>query len=245
MRIAVVSDIHGNPVALDAVLAELEERPVDHVVCLGDVATSGPQPREVLRRLRELGWPVIAGNTDSWLLDPKPYPGASEFYQTINALHYWTAEQITDQDREFIRSFQDRVEIKLDDDTSLLAFHGSPRASNDWITVQTPDEDLEQMVSVTPAMVLAGGHTHQQMLRHFRSKMLINPGSVGLAYEQVTPVVGNRNVPWAEYARLDWQDGCLGIEMRRIPYDLDALLEIARQSTMPRLEWWLSQWRRN
>lgn len=245
MRVAVVSDIHGNPVALDAVLAELKERPVDRVVCLGDVATSGPRPREVLQRLRELGWPVIAGNTDTWLLDPQPYPGASEFYQTINDLHYWCAEQLSEEDKDFIRSFKDQVEIKLDSETSLLAFHGSPRASNDWITAHTPDEDLEAMVNVTPALVLAGGHTHQQMLRHFRNKMLINPGSVGLAYEQVAAVVGNRNMPWAEYARLDWQDGRLGIEMRRIPYDLDALLEMAKESSMPRLEWWISMWGKN
>ncbi len=72
MRTAVISDIHGNCVALDAVLADLQAHPVDQVACLGDAIQGGPQPAKVAARLRELGWPVVMGNADAWLLSGIP-----------------------------------------------------------------------------------------------------------------------------------------------------------------------------
>ena len=71
MRIALISDIHGNLTALEAALAEIDRHKVDRIICLGDVALDGPQPTAVIRRLREQGIPVIKGNTDDWLLHPK------------------------------------------------------------------------------------------------------------------------------------------------------------------------------
>jgi predicted phosphodiesterase len=70
--LALISDIHGNAVALDAVLADLTRRGADEVICLGDVAAGGPQPREVIARLRELDCQAIRGNADGWLLDGLP-----------------------------------------------------------------------------------------------------------------------------------------------------------------------------
>jgi predicted phosphodiesterase len=65
-RVALISDIHGNAVALEAVLADIARRRVDEIVCLGDVAAGGPQPREALERLRTLGCAVVRGNADEW-----------------------------------------------------------------------------------------------------------------------------------------------------------------------------------
>ena len=68
MRVAVISDIHASRIALDKVLEDLERHPADQMVCLGDAIQGGPQPAEVVRRLRELGCPVVMGNADAWLL---------------------------------------------------------------------------------------------------------------------------------------------------------------------------------
>ncbi|MBB6098397.1 putative phosphodiesterase [Deinobacterium chartae] len=78
MKIALVSDIHGNLLALEALLADLGRERPDQVVCLGDLATDGPRPREVIRSVRALGWPTVAGNTDTWLLGPQPFADGSE-----------------------------------------------------------------------------------------------------------------------------------------------------------------------
>lgn len=68
MKVVVISDIHGNGVALEAVLAEIRGEGADQVVCLGDAIQGGPQPREVVGLLREWGIPVVMGNADAWLL---------------------------------------------------------------------------------------------------------------------------------------------------------------------------------
>src|SRR5690242_7314767 len=68
MRVGVISDIHGNCLALDAVLADLQRHPVDRVVCLGDAIQGGPQPAETVQRLRDLACPIIMGTADAWLL---------------------------------------------------------------------------------------------------------------------------------------------------------------------------------
>ena len=71
MRTALIADIHGNLVALDAVLSDIERRRVDRVVCLGDVAATGPQPCEAIDRIAEIGCDVVMGNTDEWLIEPR------------------------------------------------------------------------------------------------------------------------------------------------------------------------------
>ena len=72
MRIGLISDIHGNLIALESVLSELKREQVDSMICLGDVAALGPQPHEVIERLRKLNCPVVMGNTDDWYLQPLP-----------------------------------------------------------------------------------------------------------------------------------------------------------------------------
>ena len=72
MRLALISDIHGNNVALEAVLTAISTRAIAQVICLGDVASTGPQPYEVIKRLREMSCPVVMGNMDAWLLQPEP-----------------------------------------------------------------------------------------------------------------------------------------------------------------------------
>ena len=71
MKLAIFSDIHGHLVALEAVLADVAREGCEQMVCLGDVAANGPQPREVIARLRELNIPIVQGNTDEWLLNPQ------------------------------------------------------------------------------------------------------------------------------------------------------------------------------
>ncbi len=129
LTVALVADIHGNLAAFDAVLDALKAEPSDQIVCLGDVAATGPQPREVLRRLRELGCPVVMGNADAELLDVAP-PGAAtdEESRRIAEISRWCATQLDDADRAFLASFQPTVEISLREERCLLCCHGSPRS---------------------------------------------------------------------------------------------------------------------
>ena len=123
MRIALISDIHGNAVAFEAVLADLQRAQPDQVICLGDVATLGPQPREVLAHLQALGCPCVMGNHDSALLDLDAIrnyivlPGVEE---TVR----WCARQLSPADLAYIGSFQPSLALSAGGGASLLCFHG-------------------------------------------------------------------------------------------------------------------------
>jgi putative phosphoesterase len=240
MRIGLVSDIHGNLLALDAVLAELEREELDWVVCLGDVV-AGPRANDALGRIRALGCPVIMGNWDAWSVDgmPEPSTPVEEKLYAIGA--YW-AERLRDDDRDFIRSFAPTLELELEQGT-LLCFHGSPNSFDHWIVATTPDEEVAEMLAGFDAPVLVGGHTHLQMLRRYSESLFVNPGSVGLPFE-----LWSRDdvsiAPRAEYAVLTSSDGRLHVDLRRTTYDVDAHVRGGLGSGMPHADWWAASWER-
>jgi putative phosphoesterase len=240
MRIAIFSDIHGNLVSLEAVLADIEREGIEQMVCLGDVAATGPQPREVLARLRELNIPIVQGNTDEWLLQPQPYEGDSEFHQQIHEMDMWAVAQLTAVDRTFLQTFQPIIEIAIDTDNTLLCFHGTPRHNREIMRATTPDEEVAPMMADYSATILAGGHTHQPMIRRYEDKLILNPGSVGLPYL----VMGdsNQNPPWAEYAILHSENGHFGVELRRVMVAVTAVQEAILASGMSHKEWLAGQW---
>ncbi len=125
MKIALISDIHGNLPALEAVLAELNAEGVDEIVCLGDVALFGPQPRQVLAILRELGCPVVMGNTDAWALDPQPFEQRDEDSHRFYEVELWAVRQLSPSDLDQIGSFRPLVEIPLGGGENLLCFQAA------------------------------------------------------------------------------------------------------------------------
>ena len=245
MRIAIISDIHGNLVALNAVLDDIARAGVDRMVCLGDVAAFGPQPVEVVARLREMGCPVVMGDADATLLTPKP-PADSEVFRRLQEIDAWAIERLTSADRAYIAAFVPTLTIPLDDGTSLLCYHGSPRSFEEPIRATTSDDDLTQMLAGCDARVFVGGHTHLQMLRRYGDALVLNPGSVGLAYDRVpSPGTNVRNPPRGEYAILSVagsQMSQVAVDLRRIPFDVAALKRSAHENGMPYADWWCAEW---
>jgi len=233
MRVALISDIHGNLISLEAVLADINRQRVDQIVCLGDVATIGPQPREVIVRLKALDLAGITGNHESFLL------GSDLIYDDMDAPPWlgemidWSAGQLSGADFDYLRSFQRLIEIPFDAETSLLCFHGSPKSNTDMILPTTPAAELDEMLAGHGAAVMAGGHTHVQMVRQHKGLMIVNAGSVGEPLNQM-PVEDTACIlPWAEYTVVSWVNGFLGIESRRVPIDLQALKQAVLTSDMP------------
>lgn len=243
MRVALLSDIHGNCFALEAVRNALQRDTVDQVVCLGDVAIFGPQPHEALALLRSLNCPVVMGNTDAWALDPQPHPMRNAETAYFNAVELWGAGQLAADDLAYIRTFQPTLTVELGEkpgQATMLCYHGSPRSFHESIVATTPVADLAPMFNGHDALLLAGGHTHQPYMRRYRNQILLNPGSVGLAFENL-PDGTACNPPWAEYALVTWYAGQVQVNLRRVPYDVEALIEFTRTTTMPHSEWWLSK----
>ncbi|HEX2348299.1 MAG TPA: metallophosphoesterase family protein [Ktedonobacterales bacterium] len=239
-KIAILSDIHGNLPALEAVLAAIADETITRIVCLGDVAALGPQPHEVITRLRALGCPVVMGNTDAALLALRRGDSAPGYDDDDR----WIAAQLTDDDVTYIHTFQPTVSESLSEGVTLLCYHGSPRSYDERITAETSDAALDEMLAATPAQLYAGGHTHQQLLRRYRDALILNPGAVGFAKDAIAPATTIRNPSWAEYAVVASDGARLDISLRRVPFDLDALFAAQDASPIPRARWRKGEWRR-
>lgn len=239
MRFAFISDIHGNLQALELVLADLQNAKVDQIVCLGDVASLGPQPCEVIARLRQLQIPIIMGNHETYLLNPEL---TENHHPWLRASELWCLEQLTPDDLNFLSSFQPQVSFALNANTNMLCYHGSPRSNEEWLFPITPSETLDEYFSGQQAQVMVGGHTHVQMVRQHRGITVLNPGSVGMPFEFPMRGPNQHALRRAEYATLDITNGHLTINLHQLPIDFDALAEVSRVSGLPDVEFWLSTW---
>lgn len=241
MKIALISDIHGNLVALEAVLAELNAARPDQIICLGDVVVSGPQPQAALARVHALGCPVVMGNTDEWVLAPRPFTIRSQRDQILYDVELWGANQLTDDDRAFIETFQPTVMMDLGHGRSLLCSHGSPRSNTEAIEATTPDAELTTIFAEHPATIYASGHTHTPLLRRYGDSFVLNPGSVGLPFYR-GPDGSFINPARAEYALITATADNLTISLHRVGYELDELVTAVAASTMPHQQAFLDDW---
>ena len=180
MPLALVSDIHGRDRALAAVVAELERLGVRDAVCLGDTVQGGDEPRQVLDRLAALGWPVILGNADDFLLEV-PADSPEEITPAQLEKREWTLSQLDASHLDQIRSFAPTLDVELDGGLTLRAFHGSPGSYDDVLLPETSDAEAERHWGGSGVDVLAGGHTHMQWTRIVDGALYVNPGSVGVS----------------------------------------------------------------
>jgi putative phosphoesterase len=235
MRIAVISDIHGNCVALEAVLADIQRRNIDQIVCLGDAIQGGPQPAETVQRLRDLACPVVMGNADAWMLTGIVTSGNETISPAQLAVREWSLSRLSAADQAYIAQFSPTLEIAMEADKKLLCFHGSPHNFDDIILPNTPQEDLHRFLDDFNATLFAGGHTHNQQWRRLgAASWYLNPGSIGLAWNwQLLDTPDFRADPWANYAIVSSEGAQLNVEFLSVPFDIDLYVAIVRSSGKP------------
>jgi predicted phosphodiesterase len=240
LRVVLFSDVHGNGVAFRAMLDDLSRQEYDHIVCLGDHAQGGPQPRECLELLRDLGCPAVYGNSDHFLLTLDF--GHEEVTEAQIANAKWAQSRLSDDLLEFHRSFPPTVELDLGEGKTLLAFHATPRSREEIIEPGTEEDAFRAPFAGLGAAVFAGGHTHQQWARRCGEAYYLNPGSVGLAYDHLQDEESLRADPHAEYAILTTGES-VGVEFRRVPFDRERVLQAIKSSGMPHPEPAARLWR--
>ena len=239
MRVALISDLHGNALALDAVLDDAARAGVDRVVCLGDVATLGPKPHEVLARLAAIGCECIMGNHDAFLLDAELIKRYTEAPPVVAAVD-WCRAQLAADELAFVRTFRETLTLPLGDGATLFAYHGTPRSNMEDLTATTPHETVDEMLAGAPATatVMAGGHTHLQMLRQHRGTLIVNPGSVGQPFVEAPRGTPPTLMAHAEYAIV----APASVELRRVALDKRALREQAAAVDFPLRDFLLAQY---
>jgi predicted phosphodiesterase len=176
------------------------------------------------------------GNADDFLLTGEASddePTSDERRRQLAIVRDWSFSQLTQADREMIASFSPTIEIPLENERSLLCFHGSPKSFNDIIFSTTPDEEVRQFLEPNEQTFYTGGHTHVQFMRHFGRTFHFNPGSVGLAYRHDQDEANFRVDPWAEYAVLTDAQGRLSLEFRRVPFAAERLIKVYAESGRP------------
>ncbi len=247
MRIALISDIHGNTVALQTVLNDIMNHDVDTIVCLGDIVATGPDPTGTIDLVADLDCPVVTGNTDidmlavpDWWHDPAAV-GAPASALPIAEIGVWCASQLSDQHRNFLAGLPVTTEVDLGDAGALLAFHGSPRLVNDNIIASTPVPDVAEMLKGTTQPLLAGGHTHVPMLRRHGSQTIINPGSVGAPFAGYSDAGDDDIASHAAYAVVTTRGSAMDIDLRQVPVDHAELVAMVEAGDMPWGEWWLDR----
>ena len=215
MRVAVVSDIHGNLPALEAVLDEIERERIDLIVSCGDVA-SGPMPAETIEVLRALiNARFVHGNADRGLI--AAFDGTERPVLEGPAAD-WCSAQLSRDQRDFLASFEDTVGLDLEGIGRVLFCHGSPRSDLEIMTRLTPDDRLRKYIEAVDADVVVCGHTHMPFDRSVGKVRVTNPGSVGMPYIE----------PGAFWAMFDGE-----LRFRRTDYDRDAAAARIRRSRWP------------
>ncbi len=236
MRIAFVSDIHGNLPALEAVVSDLRRRGADSVVNLGD-SLSGPlMPRETAQYLMTQGWPTLAGNHERQLLTQGP--------GRRNASDEYAHSQLTTAELAWLASLPPTLRLTPE----VLLCHGTPSSDVTYF-LETLGEDgqvraasadeIVVRLGTEAAPVVACGHTHvARSVRTARGQLLLNPGSVGCpAYDDIHPVphVVETGSPDARYALLDETADGWVVSLLSVPYDYEPMAVLARRNG--RLEW--------
>ena len=241
MKLAIISDIHGNSFALDRVLNAINDEGISKIVCLGDLALLGFDPNGSINRIAERGIPTVRGNADDMLLNGPPLLPETDAARSIgNAWRRWNSEQTGTAEREFLAGLPASIDVEIEGVT-LCAYHGSPRSYDEGIRPETPDETLDEFCAGTEAALLAGGHTHGMMLKRWRGRTVVNPGTVGLPFIRMAvdaPGIGN----WAEYAVITVENGAIDISFRHLPIAQDAIAAAVHASGIPHADVWIERW---
>lgn len=234
MRLAIVSDVHGNLLALEAVVADARALGVDTFVNLGDLLSGPLQPRETAVRLIELGWLTLRGNHERQLLEtPASALGPSDAFARA---------QLTEPHRRWLGALPTHARLEND----VLLVHGSPRSDLEYLleTIEptglraaTTSEVEARLGDEAHAALLACGHTHVPRVVTLSSGcVVVNPGSVGLpAYEDDRPFPHRVEVgtPHARYAIATRALARWSVELRQVSYDWSAASKLAAARGRP------------
>lgn len=216
MLLALISDIHSNLPALEAVMEDIQGTRAEMILCAGDLIGYGARPNEVIERVRRARIESIRGNHDAAVAG-NDY---SWFNDDAGDALKWTAERLKEGNSLFLRDL--RTESRLDCGGKRLAvFHGSPKDPNRYVF---PGEEGEWVIEDAEADIAVLGHTHHPVMARFGEGLVLNPGSVG------QPRDGD---PRASYCLLEIRDGAARPVFRRVEYDIEAAAKAILEAGLP------------
>ena len=226
MKITVLSDIHGNWAALEAVLRHARGRgAAQSILNLGDTTGYGPEPDAVVQWSQGAHIINILGNYDKKVLSKEHRREKWSRVKTPEkrAMFAWTYKALSKNSCRHLRSLPEKRVVEFDG-LRVMMTHGSPASHTEHLRPETPDHRLAELAEMADADLVLCGHSHQAFVRRVNDVLFINPGSVG------RPDDGD---PRASYAILDIQDGQVKVNLFRVPYHITASVHAMERTGMP------------
>jgi predicted phosphodiesterase len=226
MRIAIVSDIHGNRTAFEAVLTDLRQTSPDWILHGGDLADAGSSPVEIVDSIRDLGWQGVIGNGEEMLSSPETFeefanqsPKLQPLWVAIREMAAATREALGEERLAWMRHLP-RIQIHA----PMALVHASP--DNPWRApaLEASDEELERVYSPLGQPIAIYAHIHRSYIRSISGMIVANTGSVSLSYD------GDRR---AAYLLLDDSKP----QIRRVEYDVDREMKALSACGLPHADW--------
>jgi predicted phosphodiesterase len=232
MRIALLSDIHGNMVALDAVLDDLRQQgAIDQIIVAGDLVWSGPWPAQVVDRVREVATAVIQGNTDAFFRHRSGEAPSGKDDDRFTSHLAWMTERLGPERVDFLANLPFSFRVTPEPSDDLLVVHANPSDQDRAIPPHASDPDLDELLMSDTGrepewQALAFGHLHVPYARRWRGRLLVDVASAGLSMD------GDQRAAYAILTwegRLQWQ-----AEHRRVFYPVPVVAHEMRTCGMPR-----------
>jgi len=253
MRLAVLSDMHGNLIALEAALADLEASGgADTVWILGDLAAFGPRPAECVRRVQALAEQYgkdnvryVRGNTDRYLVrGERPAMPPAEDEETFALIRAewpprdralnWGLAQLSFEDYTFLAKLATETALEVPGYGWVIGYHGTPGDDEGFLKPDTPPDVARDLLLDREGRLGIGGHIHVQMDRDLGNWRVVNVGSVGMSFDQPGK---------AQWGLFSFDDDQVSVDLRNVAYDTAAFAADLRASGHPEPEWALNKFR--
>lgn len=225
MKIAVISDIHGNLSALNAILQDIENQGIENFFFLGDLVMNGPSPREVFEIIDQLSPEVwIKGNTDEWL---EFFRGDTEIdsskKELMIARNNFAKERLTPEQIDKLGKVQEQSVVIIND-KKILCVHGSPDSIEEAIGIMRPLSYFEELIEGNTFDLLLCGHTHLPLVAFYKGKKIMNPGGIGFSLDED---------PRASYGVITVGNNEFSLTIHRVNYDIEQALKTAKERDFP------------
>lgn len=230
MKIAVISDIHGNGIALNYAIKDFKSLNINKVIVLGDVIMKGPMPSQVLEMLNDkeldiLAW--IKGNTDMWFEEiSDDCTPSSVREKELYSYYKYAKDNLDEKQILFIKKLPFEQSLTING-IQILCVHGTPKSIIEAIDSSVSKKEISKAISDVNEQVILCGHSHMSFIDEVDDKKIFNVGSVGNSLD------GDNRI---SYGILDFSEGKIKLINRRIKYKVDEVLDIAMKNKFPFLD---------
>lgn len=227
MKLGFISDIHGNAVALDAVLKDMKEKGVDKFYILGDICFRGPEPKRALELVRSLNSDVIKGNADEWVIRgirQGEVPTAA--FEVMSKERDWIYSNLDEESIEYLKNLPNELHLELGK-INIHAFHATPNSLFEVVLPFEKDEVLKQKMMEKEADIYIYAHIHKPFIRYMDGKCLMNIGSVGLPFDGIAK---------SSYAIVEINDDSFQTSIVRVSYDINKVVKQYNDVNYPNSE---------